>query len=83
MTLGGSLVIDLSGIDVYDGVQIILVNASSISGSWQDITSMSSSECATYDVTVVYSQLTATATFTETLLCDLASALSLCLASLI
>jgi hypothetical protein len=48
-TINGDLVIDLNGANVYDGMQIILVNASQINGQWQNIVVVGTSECIGYD----------------------------------
>ena len=46
VSLAGSLVLDVSGIDVYDGMSFTLINATSITGQWTDIsTTGTSSDC--------------------------------------
>jgi hypothetical protein len=48
-SLAGELVINLDGINVYDGMTFTLVNATSITGQWQNVQAVtSSSECYSY-----------------------------------
>ena len=69
VSLAGSLVLDVSGIDVYDGMSFTLINATSITGQWQSVVAQSTSECTSYDVSVSYTQQFAIATVHQVSLC--------------
>ena len=82
VSLAGSLVLDVSGIDVYDGMSFTLINATSITGQWQSVLlSGETSDCVEYQVNVTYEQSQALATLTQVDLCG-SSKLMLCLAAL-
>ena len=70
VSLSGDLVLDLSGIDVYDGMQFTLVTSNNITGQWQTVSlSGSTSECVEYQVDVTYTQQLAIGTLTTVSLC--------------
>ena len=70
VSLAGSLVLDVSGIDVYDGMSFTLINATSITGEWQSVSlSGETSECVEYQVNVTYSSSTTIAQLTQVDLC--------------
>ncbi len=84
VSLSGNLVLDLGGIDVYDGMTFALINATSITGQWQSVSlSASTSDCVEYQVDVTYTQSTAVGTLTAVSLCASASKLASCLAPLV
>jgi hypothetical protein len=50
VSLSGDLVLDISGVNVYDGMTLDLINATSISGQWQSVVAVgTSSECIEYE----------------------------------
>ena len=70
VSLSGDLVLDLSGLDVYDGMTITLINATSITGQWQSVSlSGSTSECVEYQIDVQYTSSQAVASLTTVSLC--------------
>ena len=70
VSLAGSLVLDVSGIDVYDGMSFTLINATSITGRWQSVLlSGETSECVEYQLNVTYSSSEAVAQLTQVDLC--------------
>jgi hypothetical protein len=74
VSLSGDLVLDISALDVYDGMTFTLINATTITGQWQSVTlSGSTSECILYNVDVTYSTGQAVATITMVPLCASAS----------
>ncbi len=74
VSLSGDLVLDLSGIDVYDGMQFTLVTSNNITGQWQTVSlSGSTSECVEYQVDVSYTQQFAIGTITKVALCGFGS----------
>ena len=74
VSLSGDLVLDVSALDVYDGMTLTLINATSISGVWGRVDVVGSyTECNQVSVNVDYTQSSAIATF---------SAVSLCFASI-
>jgi hypothetical protein len=74
VSLSGDLVLDVSALDVYDGMTFTLINASSISGAWNQVDVVGTfTECNQVSVTVDYTQSSAVATL---------NAFSLCFASI-
>ena len=69
VSLSGDLVLDLSGIDVYNGMQFTLVTSNNITGQWDTTSSFSTSECVEYQVDVTYTQQFAIGTLTTVSLC--------------
>ena len=70
VSLSGDLVLDLSGIDVYDGMQFTLVSSNNISGVWDRVGTVGTfSECNQVNVKVDYTQSTAVAQLTTVSLC--------------
>ena len=69
VSLSGDLVLDVSALDVYDGMTFTLINATSITGQWQDISTLSSSECVEYQLNVTYTSSEAVAQLTTVSLC--------------
>ena len=67
--LSGDLVLDVSALDVYDGMTFTLINATNITGQWDGVTATSTSECAEYQVDVTYTQQYAVGTLTTVSLC--------------
>jgi hypothetical protein len=71
VTLSGDLVLDVSGLNVYNGMTIVLVNSTSITGQWQSVVaSGSSSECTQIQVHVHYTSSQAVASLTTVSLCS-------------
>ena len=69
VSLSGDLVLDVSALDVYDGMTFTLINANNITGQWDGVTATSTSECVEYQVDVTYTQQLVTATLTRVSLC--------------
>ena len=70
VSLSGDLVLDVSALDVYDGMTFTLINANNITGQWQSVSlSGSTSECVEYQVDVTYTQQVAIGTLTTVSLC--------------
>ena len=70
VSLSGDLVLDLSGIDVYNGMQFTLVTSNNITGQWESVSlSGLTSECVEYQVDVTYTQQFAVGTLTTVSLC--------------
>jgi hypothetical protein len=69
VSLSGDLVLDVSVLDVYNGMTFTLINATSITGQWDGVTATSTSECIEYRVDVTYAQQLVTATLTTVSLC--------------
>jgi hypothetical protein len=69
VSLSGNLVLDVTGIDVYDGMTFTLINATTITGQWDGVTATSTSECVEYQVDVTYTQQFAIGTLTTVSLC--------------
>ena len=69
VSLSGDLVLDLSGIDVYDGMQFTLVTSNNVTGQWTGVTATSTSDCVEYQVDVTYTQQFAIGTLTTVSLC--------------
>jgi hypothetical protein len=69
VSLSGNLVLDLSGIDVYNGMQFTLVTSNNITGQWDGVTATSTSECVEYQVDVTYESTVAIGTLTTVSLC--------------
>ena len=84
VSLSGDLVLDLTGIDLYDGMTFTLINASSITGVWSHVDIVGSyTECNEVRVNVGYTQGSAVATLSSVNVCDSASKLIACVASLV
>jgi hypothetical protein len=76
VSLSGDLVLDVSALDVYDGMTFTLINASSISGVWNHVdVSGSFSECDQFTAVVDYSQNQAVVTLQVDSVCDSANQL--------
>jgi hypothetical protein len=73
VSLSGNLVLDLSTLDVYDGMTFTLINATSITGQWDGVTAISMSKCIEYQVDVAYTTMVATMTLKSVSLCAIAS----------
>ncbi len=73
VSLSGDLVLDISGLSVYDGMTFTLINATNITGQWAATSVYQTSECIEYQLDVSYSQQLAVGTL---------SAVSLCFASI-
>jgi hypothetical protein len=72
--LAGDLVIDISTLDVYNGMQLTLVNSTSLSGSWENVSLVgTSSECTQTSVDISYTATSSVATFVIVPLCTHAS----------
>ncbi len=70
--LTGTLVLDVSNIELYNGMQIELLSGN-YTGEWASVQlSGTSSECMNYKVTVTYEQGHALATLSEVPLCGFA-----------
>ena len=69
VSLSGDLVLDISALDVYDGMTFTLINATNITRQWAGVTATSMSECIEYQVDVTYTQQTAIGTLTTVSLC--------------
>ena len=69
VSLSGDLVLDLTGIDLYDGMTFTLINANNITGQWDGVTAASTSECVEYQLDVSYTQQLAIGTLTTVSLC--------------
>ena len=69
VSLSGDLVLDVSALDVYDGMTFTLINANNITGQWQDVTATSTSECVEYQLDVTYTQQQVLAQLTTVSLC--------------
>jgi hypothetical protein len=68
--LSGDLVLDLTGIDVYNGMTFTLINATNVTGQWQSVSlSGSTSECIEYQVDVTYTSSQAVVQLTTVSLC--------------
>jgi hypothetical protein len=80
--LDGSLVVDLSGIDVYDGMQLTLVNATQLTGEWESVEAQSSSECIQYEgllcVFTVFTHSAVQVTYTQQTAIGEVNTVSLC-----
>ncbi len=58
IVLDGALIVDLSGITVYDGLEILLASGST-TGQWSSVVlSLSTTECVQYTLSVTYGTLT-------------------------
>ena len=71
VSLSGDLVLDVSALDVYDGMTFTLINANNITGQWDGVTATSTSECVEYQVDVTYTSSEAVAQLTTVSLCNL------------
>jgi hypothetical protein len=70
VSLSGNLVLDLSGIDVYIGMQFTLVTSNNITGQWESVSlSGLTSECVEYQLNVTYTTSKAIAQLTTVSLC--------------
>ena len=69
VSLSGDLVLDVSALNVYNGMTFTLINATSITGQWQSVVATQTSECVEYQVDVTYTQTVATGTLTTVSLC--------------
>ena len=69
VSLSGDLVLDVSALDVYDGMTFTLINATNITGQWDGVTAQSTSECVEYQLDVTYSSTVAIGTLTTVSLC--------------
>ena len=70
VSLSGDLVLDVSALDVYDGMTFTLINANNITGQWQSVSlSGSTSECVEYQLDVTYTSSEAVAQLTTVSLC--------------
>ena len=70
VSLSGDLVLDISSLDVYDGMTFTLINATNITGQWHSVSlSGSTSECVEYQVDVTYTSSAAVAQLTTVSLC--------------
>ncbi len=69
VSLSGDLVLDVSALDVYDGMTFTFVNATSITGQWATTSVYQTSECVEYQVDVQYTSTLATGTLTTVSLC--------------
>ena len=70
VSLSGDLVLDVSALDVYDGMTFTLINANNITGQWQSVSlSGSTSECVEYQLDVTYTSSEAVAQLTRVSLC--------------
>ena len=70
VSLSGDLVLDISALDVYDGMTFTLINATNITGQWQSVSlSGSTTECVEYQVDVTYTSSEAVAQLTTVSLC--------------
>ena len=70
VSLSGDLVLDVSALDVYDGMTFTLINATNITGQWQSVSlSGSTTECVYYQVDVTYTSSEAVAQLTTVSLC--------------
>jgi hypothetical protein len=76
--LSGNLVLDISELGVYNGMQIMLLNASSITGEWQSVLLQgTSSDCTQTQVSITYTTSEVVASLTVVDLCSSTSRLSL------
>ncbi len=83
VSLSGDLVLDVSALDVYNGMMFTLINASSISGVWNRVDVAGSySECMQIDASVSYTDSSATAVLSVVSICASASKLIACAAAL-
>jgi hypothetical protein len=69
VSLSGDLVLDVSALDVYDGMTFTLVNATNIIGRWATTSVYQTSECVEYQLDVTYTQQFAIGTLTTVSLC--------------
>jgi hypothetical protein len=69
VSLSGDLVLDISGLDVYDGMTFTLINATNITGQWDGVTATSTTECVEYQIDVTYTQVDVLAQLTTVSLC--------------
>ena len=69
VSLSGDLVLDVSALDVYDGMTFTLINANNITGQWTTTSVYQTSECVEYQLDVTYSQQFAIGTLTTVSLC--------------
>lgn len=70
VSLSGDLVLDVSALDVYDGMTFTLINATNITGQWQSVSlSASTTECVEYQLDVTYTSSEAVAQLTTVSLC--------------
>ncbi len=67
VSLSGDLVLDVSALDVYNGMMFTLINAT-ITGQWDGVTAMSTSECVEYQLDVTYESTVAIGALTTVLL---------------
>jgi hypothetical protein len=71
VSLAGDLVLDLTGLDVYDGMAFTLISAANITGVWDRAHPAGSfSECNQVSVSVDYTQNSAVATLSIVSLCN-------------
>jgi hypothetical protein len=82
VSIAGDLVLDLSGVDVYNGMTITLINATNITGQWDGVSVFETSDCVEYQVDITYTQQLATATTTVVSHCSSASKFIVCVAFL-
>ena len=69
VSLSGDLVLDISSLDVYDGMTFTLINATNITGRWQSVIAFSTTDCYSYQVDVTYTQQVSIGTLTTVSLC--------------
>jgi hypothetical protein len=89
VSLAGNLVLDLSGMNIYDGIEFTLVNSTLINGQWDSViaTQVSSSECTQYQgsatlVCCTCSMLAVEIRYTQTVAIAVVHEDSLCAAAL-
>ncbi len=70
VSLAGNLVLDLSGVNAYNGMTLTLVNATSLSGEWDNVIAIQTSDCIGYQIDVQYTQQFAVGTLTSVSLCS-------------
>jgi hypothetical protein len=82
VSLAGDLILDLDGVNVYNGMTFVLVNSTSLTGQWDGVIATGiSSDCTQVQVDVSYTQQMAIATVSLESLCSRAPSL-LCFFSL-
>ncbi len=69
--LSGDLVLDVSGLDAYDGMTFVLINATNITGQWQSVDAeQTTNDCYVYNTYVTYTSQAVTVEISEETFCE-------------
>ena len=81
VSIAGDLLLDVSTLDVYDGMSFTLVNATTLSGVWGSVDALGTTNCSQATVNIEYTESSAVATVSTANVCDSASSLIACVAA--